>query len=551
MKTNITLSKAQYRLWDRIEVTISLAKIPTSLIYVNTYQLYKNVNCVFSYEFVDIEKCPISLRIWLEPMPIGNYGLEINIGPDQYETAFDVVSSPSDCIRYGFLSDFSSQDGDTSDVEQLTRLHLNAVQFYDWMYTHDDLISKETKYTDPLGRETNLDVIQLKIEKCLTSGIRPFAYGAVYAARKQLFESHPEWGLYTVDNEPLVFFNWLNFMNISKTSGWSDYIIHQFSEAMKKLKFQGIHMDTYGFPKTVCDISGNIFSLSEAFPDLINRTSVEAKKINPENGVIFNCVNNWPVEKVANTLQDAIYIEVWPPHDTYFDLYRLIREAKLMSHRLVVLAAYIHPFRNAFTSDEIEASENALLLTNAVINASGGTQLVFGEEHGILCDSYYAKYAHASPSFTEKIQDYSDYLVRYADLLYNDMGCDVSMTSASGINEDICFTSKQASFSSVGKEFSIWTIIRESQKLLTVQLINLVSNNALWNQSKVLNLAIDDIEMTIKINRIVKGIYCASPDYLSKAIQLEYRVEMTKRGREYIVKIPKLINWNTVWMEME
>jgi dextranase len=340
-------------------------------------------------------------------------------------------------------------------------------------------------------------------------------------------------------------------MNISKDNGWSDYIINQFSLAMKELRFQGIHMDTYGFPKTVCDALGNSFSLSDVFLDLIDRTSIVSKKINPSNGVIFNCVNNWPVEKVAGSLQDAIYIEVWPPHDTYFDLYRLIREAKMMSHNFVVLAAYIHPFKSALSDEDILHAENALLLTNAVINASGGTQLVFGENYGILCDSYYAKYALATDSFKEKIRNYADYLVRYADLLYKDEGMDVSMTSTGGINEDILFKSSKALFSSVGKEFSVWTIIRESHSLISVQLINLVSNNALWNQPKELSETIDDIEMMIKINRVVKGIYCASPDYMMKAKKLEFRFEKTSRGREYIVKIPKLINWSTVWIEME
>ncbi|MDD3123225.1 MAG: glycoside hydrolase family 66 protein [Candidatus Izemoplasmatales bacterium] len=551
MKKDIISSKAQYLLGDLIEMRIPMVKVPTDLIEINTYQLYMKIDMSYTYEFKEIAKGKVELIIKIYPLGTGNYGLEVIIGSQLYETAFDVVSKQSDCIRYGFLSDFTSEDNDSSDIEYLTRLHLNAVQFYDWMYTHDHLISKDTLYTDPLGRPTNLDVIKMKIKKCMESGIRPFAYGAVYASSKALFNSHPNWGLYTVDKEPLTFFDWLNFMNIQKDNGWSDYIINQFSLTMKELEFQGIHMDTYGFPKTVCDSFGNTFSLSEVFPDLINRASIESKKINPANGVIFNCVNNWPVEKVASSLQDTIYIEVWPPHDTYFDLYRLIREAKMMSHNFVVLAAYIHPFKDALSGDEVLHAENALLLTNAVINASGGTQLVFGENYGILCDSYYAKYASVSDSFKEKIRDYADYLVRYADLLYKDEGTDVSMTSTDGINEDILFNSSKASFSSVGKEFCVWTIIRESHILISVQLINLVSNNSLWNQPKESSQSIDDIEMVVKINRVVKGIFCASPDHMMKAKMLDFRFEKTSRGREYFVKIPKLINWNTVWIEME
>ena len=83
-------------------------------------------------------------------------------------------------------------------------------------------------------------------------------------------------------------------------------------------------------------------------------------------GVIFNAVNNWPTETVAAAAQDAVYIEVWPPHDTYFDLYRLIREARLLSHRNVILAAYL----KAFQGEDMDAAERSFRLAWAVISLS-------------------------------------------------------------------------------------------------------------------------------------------------------------------------------------
>lgn len=61
-------------------------------------------------------------------------------------------------------------------------LHLNAVQFYDWMYRHDKLLPDSELYSDPMGRPTSLAVIEGKIAACKKLGMRPFAYGAVYAA---------------------------------------------------------------------------------------------------------------------------------------------------------------------------------------------------------------------------------------------------------------------------------------------------------------------------------------------------------------------------------
>ncbi|MBU0996897.1 MAG: glycoside hydrolase family 66 protein [Firmicutes bacterium] len=551
MKNGIVLNKAQYLIDEPILFTLSLDKLPEGETSVAIYQLYNQIEVTYFKEWIHLENSKYILQVRLDSPGIGNYGIMVTVGDFTFEGAFDVVKAHKECIRYGFLSDFSSQEIDTLDVDYIKDLHLNTVQFYDWMYKHDELISKKNDYLDPLGRPTSLETIKKKIEKCLEYGIRPFAYGAVYASSKELFEKHPMWGLYTEDGRPLVFFDWLNFMNISEESGWSDYIIHQFSESVKRLKFMGIHMDTYGFPKNVHDAFGKNFSLADKFPQLIDRASLEVQKINPDNGVIFNCVNNWPVEKVACAKQDAVYIEVWPPHDTYYDLYRLIREARLLSSNQVVLAAYMHPFKEALTDSDIDRAENALLLANAVINASGGTQLVFGELEGILQDSYYANYALSRESIKLKIQNYSDYLVRYADLLYKDEGMDISMTATSGINEDIQFHSNQVVFSPNGKEYSVWTMVREQQNRITIQFLNLSTNNSLWNHPKNKNTEIDDIWIKINLDRKIKGVFCASPDNSLKAVELEAIEEKTSRGKRFNILVPSLLNWSTVWIEME
>ena len=131
----------------------------------------------------------IALRtIWrdgtlvLPDVPPGGYGVRVSTSDGIWEGAFDVVSDRRAEIRYGFLSDFSPLDADTADVAWMRDLHLNAVQFYDWMYRHDKLLPPGEQYDDPMGRATDLRVIAKKIEACKACGIRPLAYGAVYAA---------------------------------------------------------------------------------------------------------------------------------------------------------------------------------------------------------------------------------------------------------------------------------------------------------------------------------------------------------------------------------
>ncbi len=62
-------------------------------------------------------------------------------------TSFDVVTNWRKSPRYGFLSDFHPNEaGDSEDIKMMTKLHINLVQFYDWMYRHDDLVATDEMF---------------------------------------------------------------------------------------------------------------------------------------------------------------------------------------------------------------------------------------------------------------------------------------------------------------------------------------------------------------------------------------------------------------------
>ena len=77
-------------------------------------------------------------------------------------TSFDVAEHWSHAPRYGFFADFAP-DEDPSETESradfMNALHLNVVQFYDWMYSHHTLVPPTDEFIDPLGRLLSLDVV--------------------------------------------------------------------------------------------------------------------------------------------------------------------------------------------------------------------------------------------------------------------------------------------------------------------------------------------------------------------------------------------------------
>jgi dextranase len=177
-------------------------------------------------------------------------------------------------------------------------------------------------------------------------------------------------------------------MNIDRTCPWHGHIIQEYREAITQTGFDGIHMDTYGYPKTALNSSGMVCELKKQLPELIKDTGDQLTETGLKPRLIFNNVGAWPVEGTMYIHQEAVYMEVWPPYERLHHLKELIIKA-LPAGKPIVLAAYIAPFR-------LETEERALycaLITSFVIAINGATQIYLGEENGVLTQGYYADHS--------------------------------------------------------------------------------------------------------------------------------------------------------------
>jgi dextranase len=470
---------------------------------------------------------------------------------DKLSTAFDVVQKWSDAPRYGFLSGFYKQDEeDRTDVEQLRKYHINAVQFYDWMYRHHDLIPPQDCFKDPMGRDLSLTAVRNKIKLCHKFGMKALAYGAVYTASPEFAASHPQMKLYRNDGEEETFGGgWQNIMDVSAGSEWPSHIVGQYERAVRELDFDGIHMDTYGFPKTAYaknDGDWRFVRLEEQYPALIDRVKEALRRIKPEAGVIFNAVGNWPAKEAAASNEDAAYVEVWPPFDRYIHLHGIIESARQAGHKPVILAAYVKPFKDGRGA----AAENALRLVQAVIFASGGYHLALGENNGVLFDPYYVDYAVIRRPFERTLRNYSDFIVRYAQLLFSPDMKDVSMTHANGINEEYTFAG--AEFSSCGEPGKVWTIVKEMTGAKVIHFINLASApNDRWNEGKPKPKPVENILVRVLDNERARGVFTASPEDGCRMEKIEFRAVQTPRGNAIEFTLPCLEYWRMVYIETE
>ncbi|OME51836.1 hypothetical protein BSK59_20190 [Paenibacillus odorifer] len=558
-------SKAQYITGEPVRIDVELYNPLQHEVQILLTTKLMSTNRVLekqSQEVVIDRNATLIYRVEFAPLyeAFQGYGVDFQLvepgmESEPFSTAFDVVSNWRQSPRYGFLSDFHSREaGDVKDVALLNKLHINLVQFYDWMYRHDDLVAPEEEFTDLMGRELSLKVVKEKIALCHAYGMKAMAYGAIYASSKAFYERHPDWALYYSNGKVVDFIDIFSIMNISEESPWHRHIIGEYKKAIELVDFDGIHMDTYGYPKSGISRLGGVEKverLEEQFPVLIENTRQELSRSKEDVGLIFNNVGNWPVNTVAAAAQDAVYIEVWNPYERYHHIQQIIAWAKQFGNgKPIILAAYLKPFRLE-SLETIDKANTAALLLSAVIFSHGGYHLLLGEHNGVLTQGYYVDYSVASETFMREIRNYYDFMVRYVHLLHDPSLRDVSMTHVEGDNLEYVFS--DASYSTYGEPDKVWTIVRENEKYKLINFVNL-SNNAedYWNEGKNRPTALESLTVHIQVNQKVRAVFTASPDInMGRPLDLEYSLEEGERGYVLSVTVPTLYQWSMLVVEHE
>lgn len=467
------------------------------------------------------------------------------------ETAFDVVDNPKRSLRYGFVSDFTEADADNGAVEWLNKCHINMVQYYDWSYRHDQLVTDQEFYTDMMGKPICRKTVKDKIEKCAERGMHSIAYGAIYAASKPFFEKHTNWALYNSCQKPFVFIDVFYIMNIEKDSLWRDHLIGEYRRAIMQMGFAGIHMDTYGFPKTAYSHLGaepKLIRLDQEIPSLISQTREELKDANQDPYLIFNNVGNWPVYSTAATAQDAVYIEVWNPYERYSHIAQLIYEARQFanSQKSIILAAYLEPFRK----DSRERAMNAARILTAAIVSNGAYHLLQGENKAVLTQGYYSDYTRLSNADAAILRRCNDFMIRYLDLFYDPELRNVSMTHMGWDNYEYQCPSHPVS--TYGETDKLWLTIREKESRKCLYFVNLCGcENDYWNKGKETPVLQENVQIVVQVDSPVKGVYAASPDDESMQAQaVPYTDFENEKGAFIEFFIPKIDRWHIVWIDM-
>jgi dextranase len=539
MINKITMDKCAYRLLEEVQLIIySDAHTKTEVSVFHLHEAIKNV----SFDLTEGKN-----KVKLGVFPLGGYSIEV----DGQTTAFDVVKKLTDVPRYGFVSNFTTIDEDHESMfEQLNDYHLTTIQFYDWMYRHDDLINEETVYADFFGREIDNRILKDKIDLCHKYGMFAVAYGAIYGAESDYFSKHMDELMYRTDGKYFALLDQIGMMDISIDHSWSKHIINEFKKAITVKNFDGIHLDQYGFPKYSLRKNGELIDFEKELPGFINLVLEELNGLKKDLFIDFNYVNNWPIETIVDSKQDVVYIEVWNPNNTYEDLRRIIVEGKLRSqNRPIVLAAYLPPFK---TQEKVELSENGALLMHAICSSLGAYNLLYGEFNGILSNAYYVDYKKYSDKFGSKVKQYLDFIVKYSEILYGDK-VDLSYTSFGGYdgtNTDF-YINKPTSIKA--EPGYLYAILGKAKEYSSINLINLSNQtDSVWYDQKQTPTPIFNTTIRILNTKKIKEVYIASPDELNgKMVKLDHQIVSHEHGEAVEFTIDKIQYWTMVTMQYE
>ena len=283
---------------------------------------------------------PFSEERWFEfsVPPISSqpqgYGLKVEIlDPagtvlDCRYSAVDTLHNWTDFPRYGFLTDFTAQRTDLdAALDTMAAYHLNGIQFYDWQYRHDELISPVEEFVDPLGRSLSMKTVRSLIDGAHHRGMAAMPYLAVYAASLAFWEEHLDWGLFDEQGKAIDFEGFLGLMDPTSGSPWMKHLTRECERVLAKMPFDGLHVDQYGEPKIAYNGQGEAVDIPQAFKDFVS----QLKAAFPDQTVVFNAVGNWPIDELAASPQDFVYIEIWPPKVTFKDVLQIVSEARAKS----------------------------------------------------------------------------------------------------------------------------------------------------------------------------------------------------------------------------
>jgi dextranase len=345
----------------------------------------------------------------VDGLPVGTHALEARSSGDNLlaEEFLSVRALRGEDPVMGFVTSFE-EAARPEVVSWLRQLRCTVVQVYDWMEHYSSPLASPGRYHDPLGRVIERAELERLIEEIQRVGAVAQAYAPVCAADEQFAMAHTNWLLYRNDGAPQSLGSLLWIMDPANRA-WQQHWVESYGRALDELGFDGLHLDTYGYPRAAVDDAGVAVSIEEGYDEF-----VEAVRAARPNVVIsFNQVNGVPRNIVPPTPPSFRYLEVWAPNDRWRHLEGLLaRSANGAAPLGDTLAIYPPVWR--YDRDE---ALRTCVLTEAVATMLSASVLLWGDAWGVLSRPYYVDHETLTHDERSTVLRWHRFALRCRDLL--------------------------------------------------------------------------------------------------------------------------------------
>lgn len=468
--------------------------------------------------------------------------------------AVDISSDWKKFPRYGFLSSYGklTETMINNNINNLSRYHINGVQFYDWMYDHHRPLAgtanePASTWPDLMNRTNYLSTVQGYVDAIHQKGMKAMFYNLAFGALKNAATDgvKEEWYLFkdqghaNKDNHPLdAPFRSSIYLTNPANVEWQNYIAERHKDVYSVINFDGYHIDQLGNRGNVYDYNGGKVNLENGYASFI----AAMKQASPNKRLVMNAVSQFGQQSsIAKSDVDFLYTEVWDESKSFESLAKVITDNNDFSNnsKATVLAAYMN---YAKSGNKGFINMPGILLTNAVIFSFGGAHLELGEHY--LANEYFPNSnLQMRSELRQSLMNYYDFLVAYQNLL-RDGGAfsSVDVESADGKLSFEPWPASQGNVAVVGKKFADKEV---------VHLINFAQVNSMeWrdtNGSQVEPTLVLNPEVTIYSRRPVSKAWFASPDVNGGVAQ---SLEIKKvAGDRLTLTLPSLKYWSMVVLE--
>ena len=464
--------------------------------------------------------------------------------------AVDVSSDWSHFPRYGFLSAYGQLSNNHMDsvMNNLSRLHINGIQFYDWEYDHHQPLAgtvsnPAASWPDIANRTNYKSTVDYYISSAHTHNMQAMSYNLCYGALDDAATDGVSdlWYLYTDQNHQTKYvlnlqapFKSKIFLLDPSNTSWQQYIAGKTQDMYDVYAFDGYHVDQVGDIGSVYDFNGNSVNLSVGFGSFL----ASMKTYAPSKKLVMNAVNQFGQQaSISTSPVDFLYTEVWSPNEAFNDLSNIIKNNDAWSNntKKCTLAAYMD-YNVAKGKGYFNTS--GVLLADAVIFAFGGSHLEMGDH--MLCNEYFPNAnLQMKPGLQQAIIPYYDFLSGYENLLRDGGSFNTpDIISSDGKTMINNWPPQSGGISVIGKDLGNREVIH---------LINFANASSFdWrdtNGDQAMPKTYQNISYIITLTRPVSKLWMASPDISGGAMQ---QIPFTQSGNSIAFTLPSLQYWDMV-----